>query len=652
MIHQHDISDEIVWRPSRERIERSNLKHFMRQHQIQSFKELLHKSTNDVAWFTEAILQYLEIEFQEPYSNVVDLCKGIQMPVWCVDGKLNIAHNCVDKWSTNVTHKNNLALIWEGEEGTCQTLTYHELAIEVNRCSNALRSLGFSKGDVIAIYMPMIPETAIALLSIAKIGCIALPLFSGYGPGAINSRLKHTDAKGLFTADGCFRKGKLIDLKHTADSALKSVSSIKHVIVVRRSNNSTDMLSGRDYWWHEIVPCQPNKSPLEPTDAEDPIMIIYTSGTTGNPKGAVHTHCGFPIKAAQDIAFGLDIHSGDVLYWITDMGWMMGPWMVFGSTVLGATICMYDGAPDYPGPDRTWKLVQKHKINVLGLSPTFVKSMIAHGKEPVDSQDLSSLNAIGSTGEPWNPAPWKWLFEVVCKGTRPIINYSGGTEISGGIVMDNPLLPLKPAAFSAPCPGIAADILDTNVMSVKNQVGELVIRKPWIGMTRGFWRDNDKYLDTYWSSWNDIWVHGDWGMVDTEGHWYILGRSDDTINIAGKRLGPSEVESVLVNHPAVVEAAAIGVPSDIKGNDLVCYCVLSPGNKSSVELQNDLQTQIINELGKPLKPKKIKFVTDLPKTRNGKVMRRIIRAAHLNTIDIDYDNIVNPEAVEEILSAV
>ena len=385
--------------------------------------------------------------------------------------------------------------------------------------------------------------------------------------------MKHTDAKGLFTADGCFRKGKLIDLKHTADSALKSVSSIKHVIVVRRSNNSTDMLSGRDYWWHEIVPCQPNKSPLEPTDAEDPLMI-------------------------------------------------------------------------------TWKLVQKHKINVLGLSPTFIKSMIAHGKEPVDSHDLSSLNAIGSTGEPWNPAPWKWLFEVVCKGTRPIINYSGGTEISGGIVMDNPLLPLKPAAFSAPCPGIAADILDTNGMSVKNQVGELVIRKPWIGMTRGFWRDNDKYLDTYWSSWNDIWVHGDWGMVDTEGHWYILGRSDDTINIAGKRLGPSEVESVLVNHPAVVEAAAIGVPSDIKGNDLVCYCVLSPGNKSSVELQNDLQTQIINELGKPLKPKKIKFVTDLPKTRNGKVMRRIIRAAHLNTIDIDYDNIVNPEAVEEILSAV
>ena len=260
------------------------------------------------------------------------------MPVWCVDGKLNIAHNCVDKWSTNVTHKNNLALIWEGEEGTCQTLTYHELAIEVNRCSNALRSLGFSKGDVIAIYMPMIPETAIALLSIAKIGCIALPLFSGYGPGAINSRLKHTDAKCLFTADGCFRKGKLIDLKHTADSALKSVSSIKHVIVVRRSNNSTDMLSGRDYWWHEIVPCQPNKSPLEPTDAEDPIMIIYTSGTTGNPKGAVHTHCGFPIKAAQDIAFGLDIHSGDVLYWITDMGWMMGPWLIYAA-LLKAYLC-------------------------------------------------------------------------------------------------------------------------------------------------------------------------------------------------------------------------------------------------------------------------------------------------------------------------
>ena len=650
MVNTHDFGDETVWRPTQEHIERSHLQHFIREHGMQSFEELLERSTKDVAWFTEAVLQYLQIEFQEPYSNVVDLSKGIQLPTWCVDGKLNIVHNCLDKWVANPTNETRLALIWEGEEGKSQTLTYGDLAVEVNRCANALRSLGFHRGDVIAIYMPMIPETAIALLSIAKIGCIALPLFSGYGPGAICSRLKHTDAKGIFTADGYCRKGNLINLKSTVDITLNSVPTVQHVIVVKRSKNSVDMLSGRDHWWHEIVPCQPNNAALESTLAEDPIMIIYTSGTTGNPKGAVHTHCGFPIKAAQDIAFGLDVHIGDVLYWITDMGWMMGPWMVFGATILGATICMYDGAPDYPGPDRIWKLVQSHKINVLGLSPTFVKSIIPHGKEPVKSHDLSSINTIGSTGEPWNAAPWKWLFEVVCERTRPIINYSGGTEVSGGIVMGNPLLPLKPAAFSGPCPGIAADILDTNGRSIKNQVGELVIRAPWIGMTRGFWRDrdNNKYLNTYWSRWKNIWVQGDWAIVDSEGHWYILGRSDDTINIAGKRLGPAEVESILVNHPAVKEAAAIGVPSEIKGNDLVCLCVLSPGNKPSVSLRKDLQKQIIDELGKPLKPQDIKFVSDLPKTRNGKVMRRIIRSVYLNKKVIDSDSLVNPETVEEI----
>jgi acetyl-CoA synthetase len=441
-------------------------------------------------------------------------------------------------------------------------------------------------------------------------------------------------------------------LKPTADRALQDVPSVEHVIVLQRAGNKVEIYPDRDHWWHELVPTQPDQAEIEPTAAEDVLMVIYTSGTTGRPKGAVHTHCGFPVKAAQDIAFGLDVHPGDTVYWMTDMGWMMGPWLVFGATLLGATFCMYDGAPDYPGPDRLWALVERHHVNVLGLSPTLVRALIAHGEDPVRAHNLDCINVFASTGEPWNPGPWKWLFEVVGQSTRPIINYSGGTEISGGIVMGNPLLPLKPTAFSAPCPGIAADVLNEHGHSVRNQVGELVIRAPWIGMTRGFWNDDQRYLDTYWSRWENVWVHGDWAAIDDDGLWYILGRSDDTIKVAGKRLGPAEVESVLVGHPAVSEAAAIGVPHKIKGSEVVCFCVLAPGHMPDDELRSDLQALVVTEMGKPLRPREIKFVSDLPKTRNAKVMRRIIRAAFLREDPGDTGSLVNPDAVEEIRRAV
>jgi acetyl-CoA synthetase len=652
MTGRFDFGGEVVWRPTPEYVERSHLMRFMNAHGIESFADLMERSTGDVAWFTKAVLRHLDIEFQHPYSQVVDLSGGIQRPDWCVGGRLNIAHNCVDKWAANARTSDRTALIWEGEQEDTRTLTYGELGREVNRCANALRQLGFGRGDALGIYMPMTPEIAVALLAIAKIGGVVLPLFSGYGAGAVSSRLADADAKGLFTADGFFRRGATVPLKPTADRALRDVPTIEHVIVLQRAGNQVDMQAGRDHWWHELVPAQPDQAELEPTAAEDVLMVIHTSGTTGRPKGAVHTHCGFPVKAAQDIAFGLDVHPGEVLYWMTDMGWMMGPWMVFGATLLGATFCMYDGAPDYPGPDRLWALVERHRISALGLSPTLARALIAHGEAPVRAHDLACIRVFGSTGEPWNPAPWRWLFEVVGKGARPIINYSGGTEISGGIVMGNPLLPLKPTAFSAPCPGIAADVVDERGHSVRNQVGELVIRAPWIGMTRGFWHDEQRYLETYWSRWENVWVHGDWAAVDEDGLWYILGRADDTIKVAGKRLGPAEVESVLVGHPAVNEAAAIGVPHKIKGSAVVCFCVLAPGHHRGDELRADLLARVVAEMGKPLRPREIRFVSDLPKTRNAKVMRRIIRAAFLGEDPGDMTSLVNPEAVEEIRCAV
>ena len=641
---------EIVWRPTLEYVERSHLKRFMDRHGIASLHELHERSITDLEWFWNAVLEELDIEFYEPYSQVVDLARGIAWPRWCVGGKMNIVHNCLDKWMGTVK-QNQAAIRWEGEEGGVRVLTYGDLYREVNRVANGLRGLGLGKGDAIGLYMPMTPEIAIALLAIVKIGGIVLPLFSGYGAGAVTTRLADAEAKALFTADGAYRRGKMVAMKSIVDEALNEVSTVKHVIVYDRVGMVVHWTEGRDRRWDDLVAGQPITAETERTDAEDPLMIIYTSGTTGRPKGAVHTHCGFPVKAAQDMAHGLDLQEHDTLYWMTDMGWMMGPWEVFGTLILGSTMMFYDGAPDYPDVDRLWALVERHGITALGVSPTLVRVLMPHGDEPVKKHDLSSLRLLGSTGEPWNPDPWLWLFRTVGRGRVPIINYSGGTEISGGIVMGNVLTPLKPCAFSGPLPGMAADVVDEEGNSVRGQVGELVLRGPWIGMTRGFWKDPRRYEEAYWSRWPDVWVHGDWAIVDEDGLWYILGRSDDTIKVAGKRLGPAEVESVLVGHPLVAEAAAIGVPDPLKGQAVVLFCVLQPSVTSGDALRGDLKALVVQRMGKPLAPKDVIFVSDLPKTRNAKVMRRVIRAAYLGEDAGDLSALVNPEVVEEIRSA-
>lgn len=642
---------EFVWYPTPEYIEQAHLTQFMRRHNLNNFTELLNRSVEDISWFTSAVLDYLDIQFFQPYRQVVDLSRGIAWPRWVVDGKMNIVHNCLDKHiGTEVEHRT--ALITEDEQGNICTLTYGDLWRKVNQAANALRELGLGPGDPVGIYMPMTCEIVIALLSVAKIGGIILPLFSGYGAGAVASRLADANAKALFTADGYHRRGGVIAMKPTADLAAAQVPTLKHMIVLQRADLPVEMTPGRDHWWHNLVDRQSEASPTEITDAEHTLMVIYTSGTTGRPKGAVHTHAGFPVKAAQDMAFGTDLHPGQLLYWMTDMGWMMGPWLVFGALILKSTFFMYDGAPDYPEVDRLWAMVERHRITTLGISPTLVRSLVTHGEEPFQRHDLSSLRFFASTGEPWNPDPWMWLFEKVGRCKLPIINYSGGTEVSGGILMGNPLLPLKPTAFSAPCPGIAADVFDDAGHPIRNQVGELVIKAPWIGMTRGFWRDPQRYEETYWSRWPGVWVHGDFAVIDTDGLWYILGRSDDTIKIAGKRLGPAEVESILVAHPAVVEAAAIGIPDEIKGNALVVFCVLHPDQPPTEEIRGKLKQHVAASLGKPLSPQKVLFVSQLPKTRNAKVMRRMIRAAYLGEDPGDTSSLLNPEAMEEIRKAI
>ncbi|MEO8285847.1 MAG: AMP-binding protein [Chloroflexota bacterium] len=637
----------IAWRPTPEYIERSRLRRFMQQHSIYTFADLLARADRDPAWFWDAVVRDLDLEWYSPYSRVLDLSGGIEWPRWFAGGRYNYVHDAVDKWATTDTSRVP-AIVWEGEDGKVRTLSYAQLHREVNSAANALKALGVQPGDRVGIYMPMIPETAIAILAVSKIGAIYTPIFSGYGGMAVAGRLQDCAARVLITADGFLRAGKPVAMKEAADEAVAASPSVQHVLVVRRLGTPVHWQSGRDIWWHDLVGEQSDECATEQTAAEDPYMIIYTSGTTGKPKGVVHVHSGFPIKAAQELAHCFDLHAGERLFWISDIGWMMGPWSITGALMLGATCFLYEGAINYPQPDRLWSLVERHNITHLGVSPTAIRSLMGLGDDHVKRHDLSSLLILAGAGEPWNPAPWQWYFDVVGGGTRPIINYSGGTEVSGGILACNTLLPIKPCAFSAPVPGMAADVIDHEGNSVRGTVGELALRQPWPGITRGFWGDHDRYIETYWSRITGVWVHGDWALVDDDGFWHILGRSDDTIKVAGKRVGPAEVESAAIAHIAVMDAAAIGVPDELKGEALVLFIRLRPDYTASEELREAIEQTIISHLGKTLKPKAIHFIGDLPHTRNGKILRRLVRRQYLDEPTGDTSALENPAALEGI----
>ncbi len=635
----------VAWHPNPEIIERTQLRKFMKQVGVETWQELYEFSIKDVEKFTEEVLRFLRIEFDPPYKKLLDTSAGIEWAKWCVGGGLNIVKMCVDRWAESEI-KNQPAVIWEGEEGQSCQLTYAELKNSVEACAGGLRANGIRKGDAVGIHLPMMIETVVSLLAINRIGAIAVPVFSGYGVEAISTRLNAVGAKAIFTCDGFPRRGKIFNAFEIAQEAIKKSPTIEKIFLVNRSKTKIDFEDSRIILYEKLLESK-DKTHLEATNAEDPLIILYTSGTTGKPKGIAHTHCGFPIKSAQDMAFGTDVGIGTRICWITDIGWMMGPWLIYGALILGGTVTIYDGAPDFPDSDRIWEFCAKHKIEILGISPSLIRSLAAKGDDLPRRHDLSSLRAFGSTGEPWNPAPWLWLFEKVGNSRTPIINYSGGTEISGGILMGNFLLPVKPCSFPAPCPGIDAVILNENGQPVeKGQVGELCIRKPWIGMARGFWQEPERYIQTYWSRFNKIWVHGDWAMQDADGHWYILGRSDDTLKVAGKRVGPAEIESLLVSHPLVMEAAVIGIPDEIKGTKLVAFCVLK--GEAEESLKESLVETVAREMGKPLAPSEIHFVKALPKTRNAKIMRRIVRAAYLGEDTGDISALENPQSIEEI----
>ncbi|MGH2373247.1 MAG: AMP-binding protein, partial [bacterium] len=511
-------SSRIAWHPDPAQARASRLYRFIEHHGLGDYDALYRRSIADPSWFWGAVAADLGLEWMRPYERVLDISRGIAWARWFTGAQTNLVVNCLDRHIRD-GRGDHLAIIWEGEDGAVRTLTYEELSEEVGRLAGALRGLGIGRGDVAGVFMPMMPETVVATLALSKIGAIYVPVFSGFAASAVATRLIDCGARLLFTADGFTRRGKTVEMKRVADEAVAQAPGVERVIVCRRMGVKIPWAAGRDLWWDDVVRNYPTSARAEPMDPEDPFMIIYTSGTTGRPKGTVHVHAGFPLKGTMDMAYCFDVRPGDRVFWYTDLGWMMGPWLIMGTLTLGATMVLYDGTPDHPTPERLWEIIARHRATVLGISPTAIRGLMRYGDEPPRRHDLSSLRILGSTGEPWNPEAWTWYFEQVGRGRLPIMNYTGGTEISGGILGCDLLHPEVPTAFSGPIPGIAADVYDEQGRPVRDAVGELVITQPWPGMTRGFWKDPDRYLDTYWSRWPNIWVHGDWVRADADGFW-------------------------------------------------------------------------------------------------------------------------------------
>jgi len=619
---------DFIWEPTPELVEQANVTRLARRLGAADYRELHRISIEEPDRFWPEVVADLGIEFSQPWESVVDTTRGPEWATWFNGARVNIARVCLHRWAGD-----GEALVGLYEDGTRESLSWSEASRRVTQLAEALVELGVEEGDRVAIYMPMCPAVAIASHACAHVGAVQVPIFSGFAAPAIASRLDDSQAKAVICANWSLRRGKRMEMRATLDEA--GPHAVEHVVEWNRDTRS----------WPDVVTRQPGTLPPREVDSEAPYLLAYTSGTTGKPKGALHVQGGFLVSIARETAYQTDVKASDRIHFATDMGWIMGPWTVVGGGAAGATIVFAEGAPDWPN-DRLWRLVEVERVTMLGLSPTLARALLPHG-DP--AADLSSLRAFCTTGEPWNPDPYRWLFENVGRSRVPIVNISGGTEVGACFLTTVITEPIKPVALGFPALGEDMDVVDAEGRPVRGEVGELVCRRPWPGMTRGIWGEDERYLDAYWRRFPGIWTHGDWASVDEDGYWFLHGRSDDTLNIAGKRIGPSELESAAISSGIVAEAAAVGVPHEVKGEVAWIFCVAKPGDEPD---DARVAAAVSDALGKAFKPDRIVWVGALPKTRSAKIVRRAVRARALGLDPGDLSSLENPESLEEIADAV
>jgi len=635
---------EFEFIPTEKQIQESNIYKFMKKHNISSLDELSLKSKDNLEWFWKSVDEDLGIVWDSPYEKILDTSKGIAWSKWFVNGKTNIYKSSVEKFVKKTPDK--IAYYFESEDGKTSQITYSELDFKVSKLANGLKSLGVRKGDVVAIYLPMVEEAILSVLAAAKIGAIQTIIFSGYSSDSLHVRLKDCNAKILIASDGFHRKGKIISQKKSIETALID-TVVEKTIVISYKGGDEYVESENLIFYDSLVSSQDVICKTEVLDSEDPLFILYTSGTTGKPKGVVHTHGGFSVFAAHQSAYLIDTQAQDTLFWPADIGWITGlVWNVYGLLMMGASAVIYDGALDFPTSDRIWKMLSDYNATIFGISPTAVRMFKKNNVEPLKLFSLDKIKNIPTTGEPLDEDSWWWLYEKVGNKKIPIMNLSGGTEIGGAMLSVFPGMKLKPSTVGIPVPGMNLDVVDDELNSVREKNGYLVIKSPWPAMTRGLLNDDKRYLETYWSRFENIWFHGDYVFVDKDNLWYMRGRTDDVINVSGHRMSTAEIEHTVISHNKISDAASIAIPDTITGEAIVVFFVAD--KKSENILSSDISDFISEKIGKLARPKFIFQLSDLPKTRTGKIMRRLLKSKLLGTELGDLSSLENASILNEI----
>lgn len=637
------LKEKRVFNPSGKIVEESNIKKWINKHKIKDYNDLLVKASENPQWFWNEMAE--ELEWFKPYNKILKW--DPPHAEWFLDGELNIVHNALDR-HIETDKRNKIAYIWEGENGEKKILTYYELWCEVNKFANALREMGVKKGDTVSIYLPMILELPIAMLACAKIGAVHSVVFSGFWAKAFQDRAIDAQSKVAITVDGFTRRGKLLPIKENVDDILEE-TPIKKLVVVNHSGLDIEMQDGRDVWWHEIIENMDEECETEVMGSEDPLFILYTSGTTGKPKGVVHVHGGYAVGVYTTLKFVFDIKEDDIWWCAADIGWITGhSYIVYAPLLLGTTSIMFEGTPDYPDPGRLWRMIGEYKATVFYTAPTTIRMFMKFGEKWPNRSDLSSLRLLGSVGEPINPEAWIWYYKYIGGKKCPIMDTWWQTETGMHLITPMPLSPLKPGSAVKPFPTVQADILDDEGNSLTEKGGHLVIKTPWPSMFRTLYKDPQRYVDAYWSTFPGVYLSGDVARKDDNGYFWIQGREDDVMSIAGHRISTAEVESALVSYKDVAEAAVVGKPDPIKGEVIYAFVILKQGVIAGSKFKETLIHHVRKEIGPIASPSEIKLVNDLPKTRSGKIMRRVIKARVKGEPVGDISTLANPEAVDEL----